>query len=92
MLKIAHESTSAGRARYALAGEITADQIPRLVELVRRCRKTGKTLTLNLERVWRVDRDAAAFFDSGPGHNVTLVGLPEGLIDWLQDDAGSEDE
>ena len=92
MLKITHKSTSARRALYALAGEITAGQIPRLEELVRRCLKTGNELTLNLERVWRVDRDAAPFFGSGPGRNVTLVGLPEGLAEWLQDDAGSEDE
>lgn len=92
MLKIAYKSSSAGRAVYVLTGEISAEQIPRLEDLVRTCLESGRQLTLNLEWVWHVDRDAVSFFGSGPGRDVTLVGLPEGLIEWLQDDAGSEDE
>jgi ABC-type transporter Mla MlaB component len=91
VLKIADMSTSAEHALYALAGEITAEQIPRLEELARRCLKAGKKLALDLTWVWRVDREAAAFFRSGPGRDVALVGVPEGLIEWIENDAGSED-
>ena len=86
MLKIIRKSTSAAHAVYALAGEVTSDQLPRLDALVSACRAAGRDLTLNLEWVWRVDSDAMAFFSSsGPGRAVRLVGLPEGLEAWLHD-------
>ena len=84
MLKITHKSTSATHAIYSLAGEITADQLPRLEALVKASLEAGKALTLDLEWVWRVESDVVAFFTSGPGSRVSLVGLPEGLEEWLR--------
>lgn len=84
MLKIVQKSASATHAIYALAGEITADQLPRLEALVKASRAAGKALTLDMSWVWRADEGAVAFFSSEPGREVSLVGLPEGLAEWLR--------
>ncbi len=84
MLKIVHKSTSATHAVYALAGEITADQLPRLETLAKAAFEAGKALTLDMGWVWRVDEAAVAFFSAGLGSQVSLVGLPEGLAEWLR--------
>jgi ABC-type transporter Mla MlaB component len=84
VLKIVHKSTSATHAVYSLAGEITADQLPRLEALARASSEAGKALTLDLSWVWRADEAAVAFFTSEPGCQVSLVGLPEGLAEWLR--------
>lgn len=94
MLKIAHRSTSALRVVYALAGEITAEQLPRLEALVCASLKAGRKLILDVERVWRVDRNAVSFFTDGSGSGVRLVGLPKGLRErlrgeWREDAWGS---
>jgi ABC-type transporter Mla MlaB component len=90
VLKIMHKTTTATHAIYALAGEITADQLPRLESLVRTCREAGKALSLEMQWVWRADGEVVAFFTSGPGCGVSLVGLPEGLAEWLRNESGEE--
>jgi hypothetical protein len=84
MLKIALKRTSPAHAVYALAGEITADQLPRLEALATASLEAGRALSLDMEWVWRVDGEAIAFFTSGPGRHVRLVGLPDGLAEWLR--------
>jgi len=90
VLKIMHRSTTATHAIYALAGEITADQLPRLETLVRSCSEAGKALSLDCRWVWGADGEVVAFFTSGPGCRASLIGLPEGLAEWLRHESGEE--
>jgi ABC-type transporter Mla MlaB component len=87
VLEIIRTSTATDRVGYRLNGEITFDQIARLEALVRAARKRGKTVTIDLEHVWRVDRDAALFITGHahrPDHGVRVEGLSTGLLEWLK--------
>lgn len=88
MLRIIHKGTTAARSVYALAGEITGDQLPRLEALVQACAAAGRDLTLDLSWVWRADGEVVVFLTSGAGRAISLVGLPEGLAEWLRDESG----
>jgi len=92
MLQITEQRGSANRVVYRLAGEITADQIPRLEALVREALVSGHELTLDVSGVWRVDRpmtELVARICSSPGLGVHLVGADQGLLAWLQRCKGS---
>src|SRR5688572_14861141 len=87
MLLITEQPGSANRVVYRLAGEITADQIPRLEALVREALGSGHELTLDVSGVWRVDRPMTglvARICSSPGLGLRLVGADQGLLAWLQ--------
>jgi len=87
MLDIATVATDDERATYALSGEITADQMERLQSLMLAAMKLGRAVTFDLQRVWRVDRQAAvliAGYICRPTNNVRIVGLPAGLLEWLR--------
>ncbi len=88
MLRITHKGTTAAGSVYALAGEITAEQLPRLEALVQACAAAGRGLTLDLSWVWRADGEMVAFLTTGTGRAISLVGLPEGLAEWLRDESG----
>ena len=87
MLQITEQQGSASGVVYRLAGEITADQIPRLEALVRAALDSGHELTLDVSGVWRVDRQTTglvARFCSNPGLGVRLEGVDQGLLAWLR--------
>jgi len=87
MLRITPISVSPQRAMYALAGEITADQLHRLRRLVRSALQTGKELTFDLSGVWLVERSTARLIvrhTSGPAARVHLEGARDGLLEWLR--------
>jgi ABC-type transporter Mla MlaB component len=87
VLEIVRSSNGEARVAYVLSGEITIDQIARLVALVDAARKRGKKVTLDLEHVWRVDRDAAALVArhaSRSDDGVQVTGLSSGLREWLR--------
>jgi ABC-type transporter Mla MlaB component len=95
MLQITEQRGPADRVVYRLAGEITADQIPRLEALVREALLAGQELTLDVSGVWRVDRPTTglvARFCSNPGLGVRLEGADEGLLAWLRNAAGGRPE
>jgi ABC-type transporter Mla MlaB component len=86
VLEIIRTSTAHDRVAYALSGEITFDQIPRLEALVDAARSRGEVVTIDLEHVWRVDRDAAVLIARHvrrPDSGVRMRGLSTGLLDWL---------
>jgi len=94
MLRITPISVSPQRTTYALAGEITADQLPRLGRLVRSAHAAGKELTFDLSGVWLVERGTARLIvphTSGPAPRVHLEGARDGLLDWLRS-VSSEEE
>jgi ABC-type transporter Mla MlaB component len=87
MLDIATVSTDDERTTYALSGEITADQLERLQSLILTAMERGRAVAFDLQRVWRVDRQAAvliARYTCRPTNNVRIVGLPAGLLEWLR--------
>ena len=87
MLNIARVTTDSDGVTYALSGEITADQMKRLKALIRTATKRRRPITFDLQRVWRVDREAAALIGRHacrPNDTVRVVGLPRGLFEWLR--------
>ena len=91
MLRITPISVSQQRATYALAGGITADQLPRLRRLVLAALQAGKELTFELSGVWLVERGTARAIvrhTSGPAPRVHLEGARDGLLEWLRDVSG----
>jgi ABC-type transporter Mla MlaB component len=86
VLEIIRTSTAVDPVAYALSGEITLDQIPRLEALVDAAHRRGEVVTIDLERVWRVDRDAAVLIARHvrrPDNGVRVRGLSTGLLEWL---------
>ena len=86
VLEIIRTSTAHDLVAFALSGEITLDQIPRLQALVDAARSRGEVVTIDLEHVWRVDRDAAfliARHVRKPDNGVRVSGLSTGLVEWL---------
>jgi ABC-type transporter Mla MlaB component len=75
------------RVSYALTGALTDGQVCRLEALLEIAVAGGKAITLDLSRVWRIDRTAAdVLLDHvrRPDRQVRLEGLPAGLGEWLQ--------
>ncbi len=90
MLRITLLSVSPTHARYALAGEITEDQLPRLERIVRSAFAYGREVTLDLSQVWRVDRSTARLFAIRTARarpRVQLAGVEKGLLKWLQQES-----
>jgi ABC-type transporter Mla MlaB component len=87
VLKIIRTTTPDDRAAYVLSGEITGDQVARLEALVDAARRRRRIVTIDLEHVWRVDRDAAVLIArhaSRPDDGVRVKGLSTGLLEWLK--------
>jgi ABC-type transporter Mla MlaB component len=87
MLDITPIATGDERVTYALSGEITADQMERLQSLIITATERDRDITFDLQRVWRVDRRAAALIARHacrPNNRVQIVGLPTGLLEWLR--------
>jgi hypothetical protein len=93
MLRITPISVSPQRATYALAGGVTADQLPRLRRLVLAALQSGKELTFDLSGVWLVERSTARLIvrhTSGLAPPVRLEGARDGLLEWLRDVSGED--
>lgn len=87
VLEIIRTSTTHQRVAYTLSGELTFDQIPRIEALVNAARRRGQVVTLDLERVWRVDRAAAVLIARHarrPDAGVRVGALSSGLHEWLE--------
>ena len=87
VLEITRTTTPDDQVAYALSGEITFDQLARLEALVDAAHRRGKIVTIDLEHVWRVDRDAAVLIArhaSRPDDGVRVKGLSTGLLEWLK--------
>ena len=87
MLEIARTATADDIVTYALSGEITVDQLERIESLVRKAVRRNRRVTIDLQRVWRVERDAApliAHHAARPNSQVRIVGARGGLLEWLR--------
>jgi hypothetical protein len=59
----------------------------RLQSLIITATERDQDITFDLQRVWRVDRRAAALVARHacrPNSRVQVVGLPTGLLEWLR--------
>lgn len=83
MLKIEPARESRTSLTVALAGSLEAEYLPELEELARRAARDGRRLSLDLTQVRMVDRDAVAYFATGPGRRARLTGCPTWLHKWL---------
>ncbi len=87
MLEIARQSSTDETSTYALSGEVTLDQLGRIEDLIHAAAERNESLTLDLQHVWRVERNAAfliARHVCRPNDQVRIVGLPGGLLAWLR--------
>ena len=87
MLDISRIATDDKRVTYALAGELTVDQMERFASLISAAAERGRSVAFDLQRVWRVDREAAvliAHHACRPNNQVRILGLPMGLLEWLR--------
>jgi ABC-type transporter Mla MlaB component len=86
MLEIDRVATTDDRATYALSGEVTVDQLERIEALIQDAVGGNGGVTLDLQHVWRIERDAAvliAHHACRPNNEVRIVGVPRGLLEWL---------
>ena len=87
MLEIDRVETTEDRATYELSGEVTVDQLERIESLIHDAVEGHRGVTLDLQHVWRVERDAAfliAHYACRPNNQVRIVGVPGGLLEWLR--------
>lgn len=87
MLEIDRVATTDDRATYALSGEVTVDQLERIGTLIQDAVGGNRGVTLDLQHVWRIERDAAfliAHHACRPNNQVRIVGVPEDLLEWLR--------
>jgi ABC-type transporter Mla MlaB component len=86
MLEIARQVSTDETATYALSGEITVEQLERIEALIHDAAERNESIALDLRHVWRVERNAAfliARHACRPNHQVRVVGVPGGLLEWL---------
>jgi ABC-type transporter Mla MlaB component len=87
MLEIDRVATTDDRTTYALSGEVTVDQLERIESLIQDAAEVNRGVTLDLQHVWRIERDAAfliAHHACRPNNQVRIVGVPGGLLEWLR--------
>lgn len=87
MLDIACIAARDDLVTYALSGDVTVDQLARIEALIQDAIEQNQRVTLDLQNVWRIERDAAfliAHHACRPNNHVRFVGVPGGLLEWLR--------
>lgn len=87
MLEITRVATADDLATYSLNGEITVDQLERIEDVIHDAVEHNRRVALDLQHVWRIERDAAfliAHHACRPNNLVRIVGVPGGLLEWLR--------
>ena len=95
MLEITRVATADDLATYSLNGEITVDQLERIDDVIHDAAEHNRRVALDLQHVWRIERDAAfliAHHACRPNNLVRIVGVPGGLLEWLRVVAGQVPE
>lgn len=87
MLEITRVAATEDIATYSLNGEITVDQVERIEDLIHDAVEHNRRVALDLQHVWRIERDAAfliAHQACRPNSLVRIVGVPGSLLEWLR--------
>ncbi len=86
MLEITRVATADDLATYSLNGEITVDQLERIEDVIHDAVEHNRRVALDLQHVWRIERDAAfliAHHACRPNNLVRIVGVRGDLLEWL---------
>jgi hypothetical protein len=84
MLKIDTSSPNGVDLVVSLAGWIRREHLPELEHLVERATAAGGAISLDLQRVSLVDREAVDFLAAGAGRQAEIRDCPTYLRAWLQ--------
>ena len=91
MLRIETRSETPQAVTYALAGQVTQEHLPELLELVSTAKAGGRRVVLDLAGVVLVDREFVRFLACGQGAGAELVHCPAYVRSWLRCE-GEEEE
>ncbi|SRR5574340_1188220 len=83
-LRIEKKSESAREATYLLTGRISSEHVPEITRIIEQTRQGGRKVTLDLEGVGLIDREAIQFFACGEGCEVRLQHCPVYVQEWLR--------
>jgi ABC-type transporter Mla MlaB component len=83
MLRIEMQDETPKYATYEVIGQLTAGELPALVELIGEVESSGRVLRLDLSDLTLADRATVEFFCRGDGSEVELVRCPPYLRSWL---------
>jgi anti-anti-sigma regulatory factor len=89
VLKIEKTSESGKHVVYALSGQISAAHVDELEKLVKRARHEGRQITLDLEGVGLVEREAVRFFSSTASADIRLQHCPVYVREWMRGESRS---
>lgn len=90
MLKIEAVVEPPSRVRLRLAGDLSADHLPELRRLIAEARGAGREVTLDLDAIKLIDRDAIVFFASPEGRKARLEGCPSYAVEWIRCETAKE--
>jgi len=89
MLKIEKTSESGKHVVYALSGQISAAHVGELEKLVKGARREGRQVTLDLEGVGLVEREAVRFFSATASSGIRLQHCPVYVREWMRGESRS---
>ena len=76
MLKIETTRSTPTEITYRLCGELTAEGLPTLRDLLDDCARRRRAVTLDLAELTRADRECVELLASGPGRRARIVHCP----------------
>jgi outer membrane protein len=82
MLKIETTRSTPSEITYRLCGELTAEGLPTLRDLLDDCALRRRAVTLDLAELTRADRECVELLASGPGRRARIVHCPPYLREW----------
>jgi len=83
MLRIEIQDETSESVTYGVIGQLTAEQLPALVELVEEVESSGRVLRLDLSELTLVDRAVVEFLCTDKGTELELTACPSYLRSWL---------
>ena len=82
MLKIETALSTPSEITYRLCGDLTAEGLPTLRDLLDDCARQRRSVTLDLAELTRTDRECVELLASGPGRRAKIVHCPPYLREW----------
>ena len=89
MLRIDSSLHSDHEIVVTLSGQVHREYLAELERVITRVHGEGRAIRFDLRDVGLVDRDAVAFFATGPGRLVPLENCPRYLEAWLESEGRS---
>lgn len=83
MLRIEIQEETTQRVTYGVIGQLTAEQLPALIELIEEVQASGRVPRFDLSELTLVDRAVVEFLCSDKGTELELTACPSYLRSWL---------